>query len=240
MQKSHIFNKHYPAPTDKMIYPIYKRFVNLQRQILNIWKDDVVSQRIGIREYSDLKHCRLKLISVGEDRVVPVISLKPMIGIDTADELRFYIRFFTCYNRYMSDILTAINFFDFNKKFITPLQEPIERLVINKSIMTLKIMICLVNMEKLTESHIDLLEWGHEDMRIEALDSLARESGLGAGLSDKFNAGGHFFEDPDEDLIQSFWEYSRMLNTRRIKHVSLGSQNLHDLESSSTTTLFTA
>jgi hypothetical protein len=225
MKKSAIFNRQHPAPFDRHVLPVYKDFLALQKEVLTLWQQDVVNNHLRARGFVDLTTSRIDVKANGE----VVISLKPVIGFEIQEQLKFYTRFFTFYTAYQAALLEVIQSGIEIKAYLKRQNESKAQgdawlAALNHSIHTmaviLKIMVTAMRDETLTNTHLDILDrtsTGDSANLIRSINQMVKDLNLTGTLSDKFIAGGDFFEDPDPELIASYWEYGYKANKREIE-----------------------
>lgn len=218
MKKSDFFNKSYPTPTDKNVYPVWKKFVALQKEVVKNWQQDVVQQRLGIRHFVDLASCRFHLKNSDGKGLTPVISLKPVIGEDVQSQLEFYQLFFKTYFDLTVALIMklgeGLRIYELESMFSSPPYTDFikwkeeNKQEINSYLALMSIIIIGGVKEILTTEHLVLIRTA-DDVRV--IDNIVRELGIEDLISKTLHTGGHYFDEPDTDLIQSWYDYAKVL-----------------------------
>lgn len=218
MKKSDFFNKSYPTPTDKHVYPIWKKFVALQKEVVKNWQQDVVQQRLGIRHFIDLASCRLHLKHSKEKGLTPVISLKPVIGEDVQLQLEFYQLLFKTYFDLVVALIMklgeGLRIYEPESMFSSPPYTDFiywkeeNKQEINSYLALISIIIIGATKEILTTEHLILIRTTDD---VTVIDNMVRELGIEDSISKSLHTGGHYFDEPDTDLIHSWYNYAKVL-----------------------------
>lgn len=218
MKKSDFFNKSYPTPTDKSAYPVWKKFMALKKEVIKNWQQDVVQQRLGIRHFVDLASCRLDLKFSKEKGLTPVIHLKPVIGEDVQLKLEFYQLFFQTYFDLTVALIMklgeGLRIYKPESMFSSPPYTDFiywkkeNKQEINSYLALISIIIIGGVKDILTTEHLVLIRTT-DDVRV--IDNIVRELGIEDLISKTLHTGGHYFDEPDTDLIHSWYDYAKVL-----------------------------
>lgn len=201
MKKSDIFNKRFPSPLDKDVYPIYEEYTVLQSEILSNWQQDIVAQRIGMRDFIDFASSRIQ-VSINSKSMItsPVISLKPFIGIDVQDELDFYAFFFSLYSHYVQTVVKMMRRCVAGE-VMEGLWTHVDNAKMHRLILLARVIIQAKKNGDLQVEHlIDLVK--ERDPKV--LDEMLLNLNVDNLLND--TDGSH------QKVVSAFWKYARKLN----------------------------
>lgn len=104
--RSFVYDQHLPCPTDKWVLEIARDYHILKTDIAHMWRKGVINQLMMYREYADLEDVRLSMKRAGRGSTA-VISLKPVLGAESENELNRYESFFRVYTQ-LRDLLIGV------------------------------------------------------------------------------------------------------------------------------------
>jgi hypothetical protein len=215
MKTIQIFDKKFPAPSDRHIKDTYNRYIALQTSVLREWVMDVAHQRLAARQYADFADARVRMVVSSNGAVVPVISIRPVVGPEVQEELDFYTRLFAVYaglrNNLFYAIQTKIQLQGIKNPLIESSDEYKAKMVditkvIHMRTALLKFFVCAANDETLNSVHLDVFDKGTD---LESFNEIIRSLGIDYALPDAFRDGGNFYDHPDQLWISAFHNYVR-------------------------------
>jgi hypothetical protein len=217
MRRSQYFNRKHPAPVDNFVYPHFKQYQELQRDIVSVWKADLLSGRLGMRGYIDVKDSRIEIRGDSRKGYTPTITFVPMVGKEAMEQVAFYKRFLDTYAKTRDDVLKIITYIisgDFAVdhaemgKIARYNHLTSYKMVINRGIMLIKTMVTAMAKGKLEMYHLEFIS-GDTTTDPKVLSEMFRDMGIAELLSDEFERGGLYYDGADPLLIQSFWNYAK-------------------------------
>jgi hypothetical protein len=201
------YNRKFPCPTDRHVIPIYNEYKSFMQETLDVWKKGVISQLMMHRGYADLSEARIKL-ATDKEGFIPIVSLKPVVGIDFDDKVIHYFRFFNQYketkNLIISEVFSFIN---------TVSEANGSKLNTDKShlkAMTNAIKVLMASFNNDTY-HPDFYEVILNNFNSEDAARAARQMGVSHVVGGDFENGGLLSCEADSDLIGSFYKYVRKI-----------------------------
>lgn len=211
MKKSDVFTPQYPSPMDVHLYPTWKKFIALKQEIAKNWKEEMLTGMVGFRAYADLRDVRLSVKFLEEEKdPAVVISLRPVVGQDTIDELALYVLMFKAYKKLVKDITNQMYNVRVTQAYMetypkyTKMEETRREVASIKTqiyidINILRVLVMAINHDVLTRDHLDIID----KKDLVSLDAMVK--GLGFG---EYFGGGEFYLDVYEQLIGAFWKWS--------------------------------
>jgi len=203
------YNRKAPCPTDKDALEIYKRYTTYMKETLEVWKKGVVSQLMMHRNYEDLIDARIKLVR-DKYSVIPIISLKPIVGIDFEDKIEPYVIFFKQYKSLKENIIRQIMLLSDTNHTQRSKDQDFLKLTedIKVNINLLKLLIKSFN-EGTYRS--DVFESAIYDNITDEVVTCLHEMDVCEIVGDNFKNTKSLNEDSDDKLIGSFYKYVRKI-----------------------------
>lgn len=99
------YRKDFAAPTDRYIYPLLKTYHALTKRAIETWSRDLASGRIVERGYLDLADTRMRPV-IRDGVITHVLSLVPVIGEETREEMDKIVRFIKLYERIRNALIS--------------------------------------------------------------------------------------------------------------------------------------
>lgn len=206
-------HKHYPTPFDVDAHAIYTRYLTLVKTIIRNWQQEVVTHLIGYRDWKDLQSCQLKFARTKTGDVIPTMTLRPVIGPDTQEEVNIYFTFFELYKTLIIRMIMSVNQVDIWA------QRNIKNTAVRNAIVghrqnlaydfgCLRLLLLMADADQLSLERMMVFE-DYGTHQVGAIQSLIRELEFEDFFGKGMEEGRRFFDDPSHDLLEAFYRYVR-------------------------------
>lgn len=202
------YNNKMPCPKDNEALLIYKKYKTFMNETLNVWKKDVVTQLMMYRGYADIDESRIKLAK-SKEGFIPVISLKPVVGLDFDDTIHLYINFFKQYEETVKFIITEIFCIINHELTETGRACDIDKSHLKAVVNALKVLIASFNVGTYNP---DIYQIVMTNFNSEEAAIAARSLKVDHVIGEAFVKEGSLLScEADSDLIGSFYKYVRKI-----------------------------
>lgn len=103
MKRSDVFDRQYPSPFDKAVYPFFRAYQKYEKNILEDFKHQI---EMDVESFSpnNLEKVRPNILLDNRNRVHFIVTFKNKLSEEQENKLRNYIHFFRTYRSYVEYI----------------------------------------------------------------------------------------------------------------------------------------